>query len=476
MSRPDAHTETGIETPATTADTRAWPLLRQMTGLGLPIIISMAALIGLGVTDTLMVGLVSTLDLAALGIGANLYFIFTMMLVGLLSVVAPRVAWRRASGAQDRIREEVWQAGWLGLAAGGIVALAMTALVPFLFLLQLEADVETVAASYVRTVAFTLPLIGANLVLRSTLDGFGRTGLAMMISLFVFALNILLNYALVFGRLGFPQLGAQGAAYATCVVTVVQSLMAYGFVHWHRHMRGYRIFERFVWPRWSIIRTLLWLGLPAALAITLEESFFAASGFLVAPMGTVPLAAHQIAISIALSALVVPIGLGQAGAIVVGASLGAGQPAIARRQARLLLLLVAAAGLLFALLLYAVRAPLLSLFTRDAAVIALAMPVLIVAALQLLVDSVQLGSNIALKGYQDTMVPALLQTLSYWCVGFPLAWMLSHSNWLGGPWGVPGVWGGIATALAVAALLSSWRLNRVSRDFATGRRTLPAAG
>lgn len=449
-------------------------MLRQLVSLGWPITVSMAALIGLGVTDTLMVGLVSTRDLAALGVGANVYFIFTMLLIGLLSVVAPRVAWRVASGASNRVRDDVWQSGWLGLAAGIAVAAAMLLIVPWFGLLQLEPDVEQVAARYATTVAITLPLIGVNLVLRATLDGFGYTGLSMIISLAIFFLNILLDYAMVFGRFGFPPLGAQGCAYATCIVISLQTLLAYGFVRWHRHMRDYRIFDHLIRPRWTTIRKLLWLGVPAALAITFEEGFFAASGFLVAPMGTVPLAAHQIVLGIALTALVIPIGLGQAGAIVVGASLGADRPEVARRQAQALLLVVACAGLLFALVLYTVRSPLAGLFTHDAAVIAIALPVLAVAALQLLVDSLQLGSNITLKGYQDTMVPALLQIFSYWCVGFPLAWALSHTDWFGGPWGVPGVWIGIACALAVSALLGGMRLNFVSLEFATGKRQLPA--
>ncbi len=450
-----------------------WTLLRHLVSIGWPITIGIAAMIGLGVTDTLMVGLVSTHDLAALGVGANVYFIFTMMLIGLLSVIAPRVAWRLALGVTERVREDVWQSGWLGLSAGVVVGIVMLLSVSAFGLLQLEPDVQAVAARYASTVAFTLPLIGVNLVLRATLDGFGYTRLSMIISLSIFFLNILLDYALVFGRFGLPQLGAQGCAYATCTVIAVQTLLSCSFIQWHRRMRDYRIFERLIRPRWIMIKPLLWLGVPAALAVTFEESFFAASGVLVAPMGTAPLAAHQIVLSVALTALVVPIGLGQAGAIVVGASLGADRADVARRQALALLMVIGVAGLLFAVLLFALRLPLMSLFTQDAAVIAIGLPVLAVCSLQMLVDSMQLGSNITLKGYQDTMVPALLQIFSYWCVGFPLAWVLSHTQWLGGPWGVPGVWLGIAGALAVSATLGALRLNIVSAQFASGVRRLP---
>lgn len=434
--------------------------------------ISMAALIGLAVTDTLMTGLASTKDLAALAIGSGIYFLPTMLLVGLMSVVAPRISWHLAAHRKDSVRHDCWQSIWLGLVVGGCAAVAVYFSLPLLDWLGLEPDVQEITNRYLLIVLFALPLVGAGQGLRSTIDGLGYPALNMWVSIAALLLNGLLDYLFVFGKAGFPKLGAQGCAIATLFVVILQTLAPVLIARLHPKLKPYVLFDRIDWPNFITIKRLLVLGVPAAVAITLEEGFFASSSFLVAPMGTIELATHQILLNIAMMALVFPIALGQAASILIGQELGRENPHGAYSQSWIFMGLLLLLMMLCGLGLYLGRAGLVSLFTEDAAVIAMAASILVLVSFQLLVDGLQIGSNIALKGYQDTFIPALCQVFSYWCVGFPLAWWLSRTDSFGSSPGVRGVWIALFTGLAVAAVLGVSRLAFVSREFASGRRQL----
>jgi len=440
--------------------------------LGLPIMVSMAALIGLGVTDTLMAARASTSDVAALSIGSNLYFIAVMALIGLQSVVAPRIAWRLGSGRSEAIRTDCWQSMWLGLISGTLVAIVLFAFIPHMPVLGLEDGVLEVASLYLGIVLLTLPLLGVNLALRNMFDGLGHPHLNMWVSLVAFTLNLVLDYGLVFGKFGLPAMGAAGCAIATFFVVLLQTLTPWLICRAHPLLRPYRVFQNIVKPNWLTIKTLLWLGLPAAIAVTLEESFFASTTILVAPMGTTSLATHQIVLIVAMVSLIFPIAIGQAGAIVIGRSTGERNFIAALEQAHAFLLTVLVAMVFFSVLTYFGREVLMSLFSRDIDVVTLGAALLIIVSVQLIVDGLQIGSNIALKGFQDTLVPALFQVISYWCVGFPLALLLSKTSWIGGPGGVTAVWIALFTGITLSAILGVGRLLVVSSGFANGKRRL----
>jgi MATE family multidrug resistance protein len=446
-----------------------WAMLR----LGLPIVASMAALIGLTVTDTIMAGLASTRDLAALAVGSNIYFVAIMACIGMQSVVAPRVAWHLGAGHENELGHELWQSMWVGLGVGTVLAVLLYFAVSMLPLMGLEADVLATASAYLLIVAFTLPLVGINLVLRNALDGLGLPHLNMIINVTIFLLNIVLDYMLVFGKFGFPAMGAVGCGIATVAVTLLQTIATLLLYIYLKRLRVFRLLQSIAAPDAAHIKRLLWLGFPAAAAITLEEGFFASTTVLVAPMGSVPLAAHQVVLNISLIALIFPIAMGQAGSIVIGKSLGENRPATAYQQALALLLTLVFMMCICAAILLFTRSFLVSFYSDDLALQALAVSLLLIVSVQLLVDGLQIGANIALKGYQDTLIPALLQVFCYWMVGFPLAWVLTHTDWLMPRMGVEGVWYALLFGLTLAAIAGVLRLVIVARQFASGRRVLP---
>ncbi|MEM7255959.1 MAG: MATE family efflux transporter [Pseudomonadota bacterium] len=446
-------------------------LLSELLRLGVPLLISMSAIVGLGVTDTIMSGLASTRDLAALAIGSAILLIPMMLLIGLLSVVAPRVSWHLGRNNHNDAAHDCWQAMWLGGVVGAVCAVVVLLLLPLLALLGLEPEVLVVAEDYLRIVVVMLPLFGVSLALRNTIDGLGFPVLNMWVSIGGLLLNALLDYLFVFGRLGIPQLGAVGCAVATVGVVTLQLAAPIAQSLIHKKIRAYRVLDRWHLPQWSGCKTLLLLGLPAAFAVTLEECFFSSTSLLVAPMGTNSLAAHQVVLNIAMLALIFPIAMGQAAAILIGRSLGNETPDQAAHQARFFLWVLFSMMLLCCLLMLSGRGLLMDLFTKDVIVKSIGAGLLLIVAFQLIVDGLQIGSNIALKGYQDTFVPAVCQMVAYWGVGFPLAYLLTRTTWAG-EGGVERVWYALFAGLSVAAVLGVWRLFTVSDRFVKGTMQL----
>lgn len=446
--------------------------IKDLFKLGVPIMISMAALIGLGVTDTIMSGLASTDDLAALAVGTSIFYIPLMLLVGLTSIVAPRISWQLAASRDDAVAHDCWQSMWLGLVVGGLCALALFGFLSYLHLLKLDPTIQSIARQYLLIVLFALPLLGVSQGIRATIDGLGYPVLNMWISVAALLLNLVLDYLFVFGKFGFPKLGALGCALATVVVIILQTMLPILMAKYHRDIKRFAIFALFRQPDFSTIKKLLVLGVPAALAITLEEGFFTSTIFLVAPMGTVPLATHQILMNIAMVALVFPIALGQAASILIGRSLGQDNPVAAENRVRVFLVVLVGLMVVCGLSVFAGRSGLVSIFTDDAVVLALGTSLLVLISFQLLADGLQIGSNIALKGYQDTLIPAVFQVISYWIIGFPLAWCLTKTDWFGTPGGIRSIWIAMFIGLAVSAVLGVSRLAYVSREFRLRRRQL----
>lgn len=446
--------------------------IKDLFALGVPIMISMAALIGLGVTDTLMAGLASTDDLAALAVGTSIYYIPVMLLIGLTSIVAPRIAWQLAANRDDAVRHDCWQSMWLGLIIGGLCALGLFYFLSYLHWLKLNSSVQDIAHQYLLIVLFALPFIGVSQGIRSTIDGLGFPVLNMWVSVAALLLNLVLDYLLVFGKFGFPRLGALGCALATLLVVILQTIMPLLIAKYHRDIRRFDIFLKIQRPDFPTIKKLLVLGVPAAVAITLEEGFFTSTIFLVAPMGTTELATHQILLNIAMVALVFPIALGQAASILIGRALGLKNPATAETQSRVFLVVLVLLMVICGAAVYTGRTGLVSLFSEDAQVIALGAGLLVLISFQMLVDGLQIGSNIALKGYQDTLIPAMCQVISYWLIGFPLAWYLTKTDWFGLGGGISGVWIAMFVGLAVSAILGVSRLAYVSSEFRLHRRQL----
>jgi MATE family multidrug resistance protein len=419
---------------------------QRLLALALPVVVVQVGMMAMGVVDTLMVGHVSAADLAGVALG-NLY-VFGLLALGMGTLMALDPIVAQAVGAGDA------PAVARGIQRGLALAVALTVVTSFLFLparpvlafLRQPADVVPRAAGYV---AVSIPGIFpffAFVVLRQSLQAMGRMSPIVTTILLANVFNGLLCWTFVFGHLGVPPLGTVGAGIATAIARWGMALGLLG-VAW-RELRPHLVpWRREVLAAAPLAR-MLRLGLPIGLQMQLEIGVFSVVALLMGHIGTVPMAAHQIAINIASLTFMVPLGVSGAAAVVVGQAVGAGEAARARRSAVAALATGAAFMLLSGLVLTLAPRPLARLYSLEAAVVALASLLIPIAGVFQVFDGLQVVSIGVLRGVGDTRAPMVVNVLGFWLIGLPV------SLWLGfgvGT-GAVGLWWGLVAGLAAVAM------------------------
>lgn len=454
---------------------RDWRALLQ---LAWPILIAQLAQVGMGITDTVMAGAVSAIDLAAVAVGFSLWVPIVFAFVGVLQATTAMVA--RAIGASDerRLTITVQQSVWLALLLSA-VGIGLLSLAPALMsTMAVEPAVRPITTLYLLGTAIGLP--GALLfqVLRGLSEGSGRSKPIMVISVAGFLINIPLNWFFIHGialpssAFILPPLGGAGCGWATGSVQWLQ-LFALAWI-----MRGSwrpRL-AKFEGPRLAELRALLWLGLPIGGALFMEISIFAVVSLLIGHLGAEALAGHQIGMSVSATIFMIPSALGAALTVKIGNALGAGAPERARRIAGL----GAITGVLFAsltaLLLVLGGEFIASLYNSEPAVVELAAYLLLFAAAYQVSDALQVTAAGSLRGYHDTRATLVLTIVAYWGVGLPVGYITGLTEWWVQPMGVAGFWLGFIAGLSTAAVLLNWRLLAISRSPAVVRASLTVAG
>ncbi len=438
--------------------------IRATLALAVPLAAANLSQMAMSVTDTVMVGSLGAVPLAAVALGGGFYFTSVVICQGVLNAVAPLAAY--AIGAGDR--EAAGRIGGSGLVLAALLAapvVAATLEAPRLLdLLGYNPALSREIGRFLHTVAWGAPGVVGFAVLRSLLAAMSRTRPVMIVLALCVPANIALNWLLVFGHLGAPRLGLVGSATASASV---QWLMFLGLAAtlWRLRRRGAapRLRGR-VSEVAGDIRGILALGLPIGGLQAVEIGVFVFSAVLMGLFGADALAAHQVAINCASITFMVPLGIGQAATVRVAAERGAGTPAAARRAAFVALSLGVAFMAAAALVLWTMPRAIVGAYvaTGDPAnrkLVALAVRFLSFAAGFQVVDGAQTVAAGALRGYQDTTVPLLLGAFGYWGVGFAGGWALAFP--LG--FGPIGLWWGFILGLASVATLLTLRLIRRGR-------------
>jgi multidrug resistance protein, MATE family len=442
--------------------------------LAAPLAAANLAQMAMAVTNTVMVGRLGAVPLAAAGLGGMLYFTFGVMLQGILFAVAPLAA--HALGAGDRRAA--------GRIAGAGLVLALLLALPFVAalanldrLLQAAgygAALANEIGRYLRALAWGAPAFLGFAVLRSLLAALSRTRPVMAVLLVCVASNAALNWSLIFGHLGASALGVAGSGYASAVN---QWLMLAGLGMCLRVMprlAGLHVLHGAFAASRTRMADILRLGLPIAGMRGLEVGVFLAAGILIGRLGAAALGAHQLVLNCAGISFMVPLGLSQAATVRVAYELGAGRALAARRAGFVALALGIGFMGATAVVLWSFPDAIIAAYVNIAnpanrPTVEVARRLIVIAALFQVFDGMQVIAAGALRGYKDTMVPMLLAILGYWVTGFAGGWLLAFP--LG--YGAVGLWWGLALGLAVVALLLTLRLhllmppvNRAAEAFA----------
>lgn len=445
--------------------------LRATALLSAPLVVGQLSSMGMNVIDTVLAGRHGTQTLAAIGIGAPAWSVVILLCIGVLMAVPPSVAQLDGAGRRAEIGPLVRQALWLALALGlGLFALMRVA--PLALAHFVAPEVMRGVEGFLHGISWGAPALALYFGLRYTAEGVAWTVPTMVVGASGLVLLLPLGWALMDGWGALPELGAGGLGLATAIVLWLQVAVMATTLARSRRCADLRLFERLDAPDPREIAQLLRLGVPMGIAIFMEGSLFVATALLIATLGTVPIAAHQVAILAASAAFMVPLGVAMGTTVRVGQAKGAGDAEGVRWAAKAGWIIGVATQTASALLLALGGAWIAALITDDPAVIAMAATLMLFAALFQYTDGLQAISAGALRGLKDTRVPAWITVLSYWGLGLPTGVLLGGVGADGGErlvvglgWGPTGYWVGLIVGLSVAAVLLTWRfLALSSRD------------
>jgi MATE family multidrug resistance protein len=402
-------------------------------------------------------------------LGVSIWNMLMLTLIGVVMAINPVVSHLVGAGKLDEVPHIVRQALWKALGLG-LIACLLANLAALLFdHMILEPRVHDLAKDFVWITSLALPLFACYRVLYGYSTSLSQTKPLMVIALWSLLLNIVVNWLLVFGNLGFPRLGGAGCAWAT-LITVAFNLGA--LVWWMHRSPIYRAtwpFSHVEAPHWPQIHSLLKLGLPIGITYFAETSAFSLIALLIARFGSTQMAAHQIALNFTSLVFMVPLSLGLALLTRVGQSLGAEDPVLARYQAWVGVAVGLGFAVLSALLMTLFRHDIARAYTSDAAVIALTAQLLLLAAVFQLSDATQVVSSCAIRGYKVTRSPMLIQLTAFWVFSLPVGYSLGLAPaWM--PWApaqpmaAQGFWIALVLGLTIAALGLAALLRQVARN------------
>ncbi|MFO7303945.1 MAG: MATE family efflux transporter [Gammaproteobacteria bacterium] len=423
--------------------------LRAIAKLGGPLLANNLAITGMTFADTVMAGRLGAVQLAGLAVGAAYWQLFVFIALGILMAVSPSIA--HANGANDRaaVVRYLRQAWWLATVVAGVLVCGLLQVSWVLPAIGIAPEILPTAIGYVHAITVGMPAAAAFFALRYASEGLRRTKPIMYIGLSALVLNVFGNWVFMYGKLGMPRMGAVGCGVATAIAFWFMFLAMLVHMQRHRVYRAFDFFARIDRPHLPTILELARIGAPIAGSIVAEGGLFVAAALMMGSMGAVTAGAHQVAVNYASFMFMVPLAVSSAMTIHVGHTLGAGDPARARRVGLLGIGLCAGVMCVSALVIVLFNDVIAALYTSDPPVRELAATLLLMAGLFQLSDGVQIGAAGALRGHKDTAIPLLFCVFSYWIVGFPLAYYLGLVR-EGGP---IYVWLGLIAGLSLSAVL-----------------------
>lgn len=452
---------------ASASPTRLGPLghARAILVLGLPLIGSHVAQYAITLTDALMLGWYDVQALAGEVLGGSLYVLVFIAGSGFAFAVMPMVAHAAAAGEERQVRRVTRMGIWLSLGYGALLLPLLLSGEAVFRALGQEPGVAGVAGAYLRIDGWALLPALVVMVLKSYLSALERTKVVFWVTLAAVPLNAFLNYLLIFGHWGLPEMGVQGAAVASVAVMTASMLLLVGYAL--RAMPEHELLSRFWRPDPEALARVFQLGWPISLTLLSEVGLFSASSVMMGWLGTIPLAAHGIALQVASVTFMVHLGLSNAATIRAGNAMGRRDGVALRRGARVVIGLSMAAALLTVSVFLLFPETLIGAFLDPgdpdrAAVMAIGTGLLAAAALFQVADAGQVMALGLLRGVQDTRVPMVMAAVSYWGLGLPGSYLLGFV-W---GWGGVGVWLGLALGLAAAAALLMTRFWRRAPGYA----------
>lgn len=424
----------------------------------IPILITQVALYLMSFFDILMTGRYDTYHLAGVTIGSSFWIPVYTGLAGILMGLTPIIAQQIGARDKEAVRPSVQQALYVSLGLSAIIFILLRFLVrPVIYNMPLDDQVIEVAAAYLTGMSIGLVPLMSYTVLRSFFDGLGATRVSMFIILLSAPINIVLNYLLIFGKFGMPELGGAGAGYASgftyWLVLIIAVLIAWS----SRRFKEFELFRFWQAPSLAKCGEILRVGVPIGLSIFVETSIFSVVTLLMSNYTAQVISAHQIALNFTSLLYMVPLSVSMGTTILVGQSIGARKSDEAKSYTYLGIGFAVLFSFLSIFILLSFRESIASMYTQDPAIIALTMHFFIYAAFFQLSDAVQAPIQGALRGYKDVTMTFFIGLLSFWVIGLPVGILLARLT----DFEAYGYWIGLIAGLSAGAVILSFRLRTI---------------
>ena len=427
--------------------------------LAYPVMLSQLGQVGVGVADSMMVGRLGALELAASSLANSIFFVVLMFGIGISMGLTPLVSKAYGKGKSNQISR---------LFSNSLFINFLTSLVLFglillfsqnLSILNQTEEVEVLALPFLLIITASLIPLMVFQTFKQFVEGLSQTKQAMFITIAANLVNVFLNWLLIWGHWGFPELGFLGAAWATLISRVLMMVLMGGYVLTSKRYNDFKIQIFRFKPNWTLCKRILKIGIPTGFQFIFEVSAFSAAAIMMGWISVNALAGHQIALNLASISYMMATGVATAGMIRVSHYIGKEDYVGMKEVGRVVFGMVSAFMFVCALLFFAFRFYLPTLYIDDPEVISLAASLLILAGFFQISDGIQVVGLGVLRGMEDVKIPTLVTFFAYWALGLPLGYLLAFKF----AFGESGIWIGLLIGLTITAALLFYRFEQLSK-------------
>lgn len=431
----------------------------QTITLAFPVMMSQLGQVLVGVADSMMVGRLGAEPLAAASLGNSIFYVVMMFGIGVSMAMTPLVAMADGKRNPKRISRLFGHGFTINMVTGFMLFLLILLSSPLLFHLNQPGDVVELSIPYLAIITFSLLPFMFFQTFKQFVEGLSQTRQAMYITILANAVNVFLNWVLIYGNLGFPALGLNGAGWATLVSRVLMGLMMWYYV---RKSARYKQFSLSFFPKklsFPMISKMLKIGVPSGFQFIFEVGAFSSAAIMMGWIGVTALAAHQIALNLASISYMMATGLAASATIRVGNQLGRNDVRTLREAGFTVFIMVAMFMAVFAFVFIVFREFLPSLYIDDMQVIQMSATLLVIAGFFQLSDGIQVVGLGALRGMADVKIPTFVTLVAYWVIGLPSGYLMAFTFGMG----EIGIWIGLLTGLSVTGAMLLWRFHVLSK-------------